>query len=188
MQQNYTKMLQKTQPACWTDDFSCRDVLCSFIQSDSTITSRRFQSKMLSEAEFSPDRKFLTPSDKDNLFTIDHFPLWYRLAVENTPGSFLYYPVVEKGPSLLQSARMSLTSSRMSLMSWSFPLQEWSISWRRQQWRCHLKERPPWLEVSWYLPGLWDIWDMLLIVFVVSVFEPDGKRYSGQVLKILKKQ
>uniref|UniRef100_A0A3Q2DC41 Calcium channel, voltage-dependent, alpha 2/delta subunit 4b n=1 Tax=Cyprinodon variegatus TaxID=28743 RepID=A0A3Q2DC41_CYPVA len=32
-------------------------------------------------------RKFLTPSDKDNLFTIDHFPLWYRLAVENTPGS-----------------------------------------------------------------------------------------------------
>ena len=42
-------------------------------------------------------RKFLTPSDKDNLFTIDHFPLWYRLAVENIPGRFYYYPVNDKG-------------------------------------------------------------------------------------------
>ncbi|PWA30399.1 hypothetical protein CCH79_00017644 [Gambusia affinis] len=42
-------------------------------------------------------KKFLTPSDKDNLFTIDHFPLWYRLAVENTPGRFLYYAVNDKG-------------------------------------------------------------------------------------------
>uniref|UniRef100_A0A8C6MJD0 Calcium voltage-gated channel auxiliary subunit alpha2delta 4 n=1 Tax=Nothobranchius furzeri TaxID=105023 RepID=A0A8C6MJD0_NOTFU len=44
-------------------------------------------------------KTFLTPSDKDNLFTIDHFPLWYRLAVENTPGRFLYYPVNDKGTS-----------------------------------------------------------------------------------------
>lgn len=48
-------------------------------------------------------RKFLTPADKDNLFTIDHFPLWYRLAVENTAGSFFYYPVVDKGPSFCLS-------------------------------------------------------------------------------------
>uniref|UniRef100_A0A665T7L8 Calcium channel, voltage-dependent, alpha 2/delta subunit 4b n=1 Tax=Echeneis naucrates TaxID=173247 RepID=A0A665T7L8_ECHNA len=44
-------------------------------------------------------KRFLTPADKDNLFTIDHFPLWYRLAVENTPGSFYYYAVNDKGPS-----------------------------------------------------------------------------------------
>uniref|UniRef100_A0A8C4HFS2 VWFA domain-containing protein n=1 Tax=Dicentrarchus labrax TaxID=13489 RepID=A0A8C4HFS2_DICLA len=43
-------------------------------------------------------KRFLTPVDKDNLYTIDHFPLWYRLAVENTPGSFYYYPVNDKGP------------------------------------------------------------------------------------------
>uniref|UniRef100_A0A669D441 Calcium voltage-gated channel auxiliary subunit alpha2delta 4 n=1 Tax=Oreochromis niloticus TaxID=8128 RepID=A0A669D441_ORENI len=42
-------------------------------------------------------KKFLTPADKDNLFTIDHFPLWYRLAVENSPGKFYYYPVNDKG-------------------------------------------------------------------------------------------
>ncbi|CDQ74131.1 unnamed protein product [Oncorhynchus mykiss] len=40
-------------------------------------------------------RKFLTPADKDNLFTVDHFPLWYRLAMENPPGRFIYYIPVE---------------------------------------------------------------------------------------------
>uniref|UniRef100_A0A8C7MLH0 Calcium voltage-gated channel auxiliary subunit alpha2delta 4 n=1 Tax=Oncorhynchus kisutch TaxID=8019 RepID=A0A8C7MLH0_ONCKI len=38
---------------------------------------------------------FLTPADKDNLFTMDHFPLWYRLAMENPAGRFLYYMPVE---------------------------------------------------------------------------------------------
>ncbi|XP_028285672.1 voltage-dependent calcium channel subunit alpha-2/delta-4-like isoform X2 [Parambassis ranga] len=42
-------------------------------------------------------KRFLTPVDKDNLFTIDHFPVWYRLAVENTPGRFFYYAVNDKG-------------------------------------------------------------------------------------------
>ncbi|XP_068507182.1 voltage-dependent calcium channel subunit alpha-2/delta-4-like isoform X3 [Syngnathus scovelli] len=42
-------------------------------------------------------KKFLTPADKDNLFTVDHFPLWYRLAVENPPGSFFYYAINDKG-------------------------------------------------------------------------------------------
>uniref|UniRef100_A0A673YX69 Voltage-dependent calcium channel subunit alpha-2/delta-4-like n=1 Tax=Salmo trutta TaxID=8032 RepID=A0A673YX69_SALTR len=40
-------------------------------------------------------KKFLTPADKDNLFTVDHFPLWYRLAMENPPGRFVYYIPVE---------------------------------------------------------------------------------------------
>ncbi|XP_055778307.1 voltage-dependent calcium channel subunit alpha-2/delta-4-like isoform X2 [Salvelinus fontinalis] len=45
-------------------------------------------------------KKFLTPADKDNLFTVDHFPLWYRLAMENPPGSFVYYiPVEDKDNS-----------------------------------------------------------------------------------------
>ncbi|KAJ8386911.1 hypothetical protein AAFF_G00165080 [Aldrovandia affinis] len=36
-------------------------------------------------------KKFLTAADKDNVFTMDHFPLWYRRAAEHPPGSFLYY-------------------------------------------------------------------------------------------------
>ncbi|XP_076877755.1 voltage-dependent calcium channel subunit alpha-2/delta-4 isoform X2 [Brachyhypopomus gauderio] len=36
-------------------------------------------------------RTFLTPADKANVFTVDHFPIWYRLAAENKPGQFFYY-------------------------------------------------------------------------------------------------
>lgn len=36
-------------------------------------------------------RSFLTSTDKENMFTLDHFPVWYRRAAENPPGKFLYY-------------------------------------------------------------------------------------------------
>ncbi|XP_056595146.1 voltage-dependent calcium channel subunit alpha-2/delta-4 isoform X1 [Triplophysa dalaica] len=36
-------------------------------------------------------KKFLTPLDKANIFTVDHFPIWYRLAAENKPGQFFFY-------------------------------------------------------------------------------------------------
>ncbi|XP_072311306.1 voltage-dependent calcium channel subunit alpha-2/delta-4 isoform X2 [Eucyclogobius newberryi] len=36
-------------------------------------------------------KSFLTSSDKENLFTLDLFPLWYRRAAENPAGQFLYY-------------------------------------------------------------------------------------------------
>ncbi|XP_066524983.1 voltage-dependent calcium channel subunit alpha-2/delta-4 [Hoplias malabaricus] len=36
-------------------------------------------------------KKFLSASDKANLFTLDHFPVWYRRAVENRAGRFTYY-------------------------------------------------------------------------------------------------
>lgn len=33
--------------------------------------------------------------DKENLFTMDHHPIWYRLAAENKPGQFYYYVPVD---------------------------------------------------------------------------------------------
>ncbi|XP_067392220.1 voltage-dependent calcium channel subunit alpha-2/delta-4 [Emydura macquarii macquarii] len=36
------------------------------------------------------NRQFLTLGDKESIFTMDHFPLWYRRAVEHPPGSFIY--------------------------------------------------------------------------------------------------
>uniref|UniRef100_A0A8C8SEU9 Calcium voltage-gated channel auxiliary subunit alpha2delta 4 n=1 Tax=Pelusios castaneus TaxID=367368 RepID=A0A8C8SEU9_9SAUR len=36
------------------------------------------------------NRKFLTRGDKESIFTMDHFPLWYRRAAEHPPGSFIY--------------------------------------------------------------------------------------------------
>lgn len=43
----------------------------------------------------SPGRKFLTQKDKESIFTMDHFPLWYRRAAEHPPGSFIYSIVSE---------------------------------------------------------------------------------------------
>ncbi|KAJ0015589.1 hypothetical protein NQD34_009209 [Periophthalmus magnuspinnatus] len=43
------------------------------------------------EVESRVSKSFLTSSDKENLFTLDHFPLWYRRAAENPAGQFLYY-------------------------------------------------------------------------------------------------
>nr|XP_033470392.1 voltage-dependent calcium channel subunit alpha-2/delta-4 isoform X1 [Epinephelus lanceolatus] len=36
-------------------------------------------------------KSFLTSSDKENMFTLDHFPVWFRRASENPAGQFLYY-------------------------------------------------------------------------------------------------
>uniref|UniRef100_A0A8C5X8U9 Calcium voltage-gated channel auxiliary subunit alpha2delta 4 n=1 Tax=Malurus cyaneus samueli TaxID=2593467 RepID=A0A8C5X8U9_9PASS len=41
------------------------------------------------------NKKFLTPKDKESIFTMDHFPLWYRRAAEHPPGSFIYSIVSE---------------------------------------------------------------------------------------------
>ncbi|XP_039214361.1 voltage-dependent calcium channel subunit alpha-2/delta-4 isoform X1 [Crotalus tigris] len=36
------------------------------------------------------NKNFLTSYDKESIFTMDHFPLWYRRAAEHPPGSFVY--------------------------------------------------------------------------------------------------
>ncbi|XP_054656519.1 voltage-dependent calcium channel subunit alpha-2/delta-4 isoform X1 [Dunckerocampus dactyliophorus] len=36
-------------------------------------------------------KSFLTSTDKENMFTLDHFPLWYRRAAEYPAKQFLYY-------------------------------------------------------------------------------------------------
>uniref|UniRef100_A0A8C7X049 Calcium voltage-gated channel auxiliary subunit alpha2delta 4 n=1 Tax=Oryzias sinensis TaxID=183150 RepID=A0A8C7X049_9TELE len=36
-------------------------------------------------------RSFLTSTDMENIFTLDHFPVWYRRAAEYPAGQFLYY-------------------------------------------------------------------------------------------------
>ncbi|XP_044917142.1 voltage-dependent calcium channel subunit alpha-2/delta-4 isoform X3 [Felis catus] len=36
------------------------------------------------------DKKFLTPEDEASIFTMDHFPLWYRQAAEHPAGSFVF--------------------------------------------------------------------------------------------------
>ncbi|XP_030586587.1 voltage-dependent calcium channel subunit alpha-2/delta-4-like isoform X4 [Archocentrus centrarchus] len=74
-------------------------------------------------------KKFLTPADKDNLFTIDHFPLWYRLAAENTPGKFFYYPVNDKGVKyIIATTSVTVSSEGQTAMAGAIGLQM-SLDW-----------------------------------------------------------
>eukprot|EP00073_Rattus_norvegicus_P053182 XP_017455566.1 PREDICTED: voltage-dependent calcium channel subunit alpha-2/delta-3 isoform X2 [Rattus norvegicus] len=41
-------------------------------------------------AEQLTNQDFLKARDKENIFNADHFPLWYRRAAEQIPGSFVY--------------------------------------------------------------------------------------------------
>ncbi|XP_041446903.1 voltage-dependent calcium channel subunit alpha-2/delta-3 isoform X8 [Xenopus laevis] len=41
-------------------------------------------------AEQLTNQDFLTSEDKESIFNADHFPLWYRRAAEQIPGSFVY--------------------------------------------------------------------------------------------------
>uniref|UniRef100_A0A8C3RF93 Calcium voltage-gated channel auxiliary subunit alpha2delta 4 n=1 Tax=Cyanoderma ruficeps TaxID=181631 RepID=A0A8C3RF93_9PASS len=53
------------------------------------------------------NKKFLTQKDKESIFTMDHFPLWYRRAAEHPPGSFIYSIVSED-----ESGNPSLSTER----------------------------------------------------------------------------
>ncbi|KAM8801582.1 LOW QUALITY PROTEIN: voltage-dependent calcium channel subunit alpha-2/delta-4 [Rhynchonycteris naso] len=44
------------------------------------------------------NKKFLTPEDQASVFTMDHFPLWYRQAAEQPAGSFVFNLRSAEGP------------------------------------------------------------------------------------------
>nr|KAF6493948.1 calcium voltage-gated channel auxiliary subunit alpha2delta 4 [Rousettus aegyptiacus] len=47
------------------------------------------------------DKKFLTAEDEASVFTMDHFPLWYRQAAEQPAGSFVFNLRLAEGPESL---------------------------------------------------------------------------------------
>ncbi|XP_039902879.1 voltage-dependent calcium channel subunit alpha-2/delta-4-like isoform X1 [Simochromis diagramma] len=85
-------------------------------------------------------KKFLTPADKDNLFTIDHFPLWYRLAVENTPGKFYYYPVNDKGVKyIIATTSVTVSTEGKTAMAGAVGLQM-SLDWLEKRFWAIAKQ------------------------------------------------
>ncbi|XP_063785416.1 voltage-dependent calcium channel subunit alpha-2/delta-4 isoform X3 [Pseudophryne corroboree] len=49
-------------------------------------------------AEQMANKRFLHYEDKESIFTMDHFPLWYRRAAEHTAGSFVYHVQTDDSP------------------------------------------------------------------------------------------
>lgn len=66
------------------------------------------------DSPFSSGRKFLTRKDKESIFTMDHFPLWYRRAAEHPPGSFIYSIVSED-----DSGNLSLNARKEKRKLWA---------------------------------------------------------------------
>ncbi|XP_055045782.2 voltage-dependent calcium channel subunit alpha-2/delta-4 isoform X2 [Misgurnus anguillicaudatus] len=60
-------------------------------------------------------KKFLLPSDKENLFTLDHFPVWYRRAAEYPAGRFLYYVPTEDNTRADNTFVIAVTSVTVSV-------------------------------------------------------------------------
>ncbi|XP_044272915.1 voltage-dependent calcium channel subunit alpha-2/delta-4 [Varanus komodoensis] len=55
--------------------------------------------------------KFLTRADKESIFTMDHFPLWYRRAAEHPSGSFIYSISFEDTAGMNESHVVTVSTS-----------------------------------------------------------------------------
>ncbi|RXN17826.1 voltage-dependent calcium channel subunit alpha-2 delta-4 [Labeo rohita] len=60
-------------------------------------------------------KKFLSPLDKENIFTLDHFPVWYRRAAENPAGRFLYYVPIDDSTQVDGRFVIAITSVTVSV-------------------------------------------------------------------------
>ncbi|XP_071349527.1 voltage-dependent calcium channel subunit alpha-2/delta-3-like isoform X2 [Trachinotus anak] len=64
------------------------------------------------------NQDFLTAEDKEGVFNADHFPLWYKRAAEQVPGTFIYSipfsTALENKSVVLASTAIQLTDDRKS--------------------------------------------------------------------------
>uniref|UniRef100_A0A8C6M4G9 Calcium channel, voltage dependent, alpha2/delta subunit 3 n=1 Tax=Nothobranchius furzeri TaxID=105023 RepID=A0A8C6M4G9_NOTFU len=69
--------------------------------------------------QLSNHRDFLTAEDKEGVFNADHFPLWYKRAAEQVPGTFVYsipFSTGIKSPIVAGKNAFSYTSVEMHHM------------------------------------------------------------------------
>lgn len=85
-------------------------------------------------------RKFLTPEDEASIFTMDHFPLWYRQASEQPPGSFVFNLRWAEGPGNLHLCSLPKSGSGGRVI------------WKRGRPQGSLSAFPPDI-AAWDMPG-----------------------------------
>lgn len=72
-------------------------------------------------------KKFLTKADKKNIFTLDHFPVWYRMAAEYPAGRFLFYvPSVDEAKGekfIIAVTAVTVTSGPRTALSGAIGIQ-----------------------------------------------------------------
>ncbi len=56
-------------------------------------------------------RDFLTGEDKEVVFSADHFPLWYKRAADQVPGTFVYSLPFGTGDYTLTNSQFHYSSN-----------------------------------------------------------------------------
>ncbi|XP_053574828.1 voltage-dependent calcium channel subunit alpha-2/delta-4 [Bombina bombina] len=61
------------------------------------------------------NKKFLHYDEKESIFTMDHFPLWYRRAAEHPAGSFVFHMPSDDSPDKGQKPEVLTVSTAVSV-------------------------------------------------------------------------
>uniref|UniRef100_A0A7N9AXU4 Calcium voltage-gated channel auxiliary subunit alpha2delta 3 n=1 Tax=Mastacembelus armatus TaxID=205130 RepID=A0A7N9AXU4_9TELE len=85
-----------------------------------------------------PDEDFLTAEDKEGVFNADHFPLWYKRAAEQVPGTFVYSLPFNTGSEnksvVLASTAIQLLDERKSPIAAAVGIQMKLEFFQRKFW------------------------------------------------------
>ncbi|XP_044137306.1 voltage-dependent calcium channel subunit alpha-2/delta-4 isoform X1 [Bufo gargarizans] len=66
-------------------------------------------------AEQMTNKNFLHYEEKESIFTMDHFPLWYRRAAEHPAGSFVYHVPTDESPDGVYRPEVVTVSTAVSV-------------------------------------------------------------------------
>ncbi|XP_073477696.1 voltage-dependent calcium channel subunit alpha-2/delta-4 isoform X5 [Aquarana catesbeiana] len=66
-------------------------------------------------AEQMSNKKFLQYEEKESIFTMDHFPLWYRRAAEHPPGSFVFHVPTDDSPDAGPKSEVVTVSTHIAV-------------------------------------------------------------------------
>ncbi|KAM5171916.1 voltage-dependent calcium channel subunit alpha-2/delta-4 [Mantella aurantiaca] len=66
-------------------------------------------------AEQMSNKKFLQYDEKESIFTMDHFPLWYRRAAEHPPGSFVFHVPTDDSPDTSPKPQVVTVSTSIAV-------------------------------------------------------------------------
>uniref|UniRef100_A0A8C9VAU5 Calcium voltage-gated channel auxiliary subunit alpha2delta 3 n=1 Tax=Scleropages formosus TaxID=113540 RepID=A0A8C9VAU5_SCLFO len=84
------------------------------------------------------NQDFLTAEDKEGVFNADHFPLWYKRAAEQIPGTFVYSLPFSSGPEnksvVLASTAIQLLDERKSPIAAAVGIQMKLEFFQRKFW------------------------------------------------------
>ncbi|XP_029455755.1 voltage-dependent calcium channel subunit alpha-2/delta-4 isoform X2 [Rhinatrema bivittatum] len=106
--QAMTRFLTGEEP-----DLECDEELVQQVLFDAVVTAP--MEAYWTALALNMSKKFLQPEEKESIFTMDHFPLWYRLAAEHPAGSFVFFLPSEENPEGSNRTEVVTVSTAVSV-------------------------------------------------------------------------